>query len=795
MDQHYDINPSPLCKQKNTVRGEFYRFTVLTPYLIRMEYDEKGIFEDHATQSVIFRDFEEQEFQVIDKGDSLQILTEAVHILYDKKRFSKNGLTVKVRNNLTAYHSSWNYSEPVTALKGTARTLDGIDGETELENGVISPNGFSIIDDSKSFLIKENGWLKQRRDDVIDIYFFGYGRNYKLCLKDFYRLTGETPLLPKYALGNWWSRFYRYTEQSYRTLIERFEEEKLPFTVAVMDMDWHLTNLDPKLGSGWTGYTWNKELFPNPEEFMSWLHDRGLRITLNVHPAEGVRAHEEMYLAMAEELGVDSTKDVPITFDVTNEHFLQAYFKYLHHDNEKAGVDFWWIDWQQGNNSKVEGLDPLWMLNHFHFHDLQKNGKRALILSRYAGIGSHRYPIGFSGDTVISWESLKFQPYFTATASNIGFGWWSHDIGGHMNGIRDDELATRWLQFGVFSPILRLHSSGSRFNGKEPWRYNDIAHAVMNRFLQLRHQLLPYLYTMNYRSSVEGEPLIQPMYYQFPNNAEAYEVDNQYYFGSELIVAPITEKLDLSLNLAKVKVWLPEGNYIDFFQGIVYEGNRYMELYRGLDTLPVLAKAGSIIPMNGASDIINDLSNPKELEIRIFAGDDGQFCLYEDDGESLEYKNGASVKTMMQLDWQQQNCFKMNAAEGQLGLIPERRKYKLKFIGFQDCNDIKVTLGDTIIQYTKNYEENSNLLELTVENVDVTKELLVQFEKMKICSNRLEELLLHFLDQAQIEFQLKERIYHIFKKNSTTLKMITELYSMNINQNLFGALCEILLAS
>ena len=795
MDQSYQINPSPLSKQKNTVRGDYYRFTILTPYLIRMEYDVEGRFEDRATQSVIFRDFEAQKFQVIESNNSLQIITEAIHLIYDKKRFSKNGLTVKVRSNLTTYHSIWNYSDPVKNLKGTARTLDGVDGEIELEQGILSRNGFSVIDDSNSFLFTEKGWLEPRRKDVIDLYFLGYGRNYKQCLKDFYQLTGETPLLPKYALGNWWSRFYRYTEESYRTLIERFEEEKLPFTVAVMDMDWHLTDIDPKLGSGWTGYTWNKEFFPNPKAFMDWLHEKGLRITLNVHPADGVRAHEEMYLAMAEELGVDSKNEIPIAFDVTNQEFLKAYFKYLHHNNEKDGVDFWWIDWQQGNKSKVEGLDPLWMLNHFHFHDLQRNGKRALILSRYAGIGSHRYPIGFSGDSIISWESLKFQPYFTATASNVGFGWWSHDIGGHMNGIRDDELATRWLQFGVFSPIMRLHSSGSIFNGKEPWRYNDIAHTIMNRFLQLRHQMLPYLYTMNYRCSVDGEPLIQPLYYQFPNHAQAYEVGNQYFFGSELIVAPITDGMDRSLGLAKTKVWLPEGNFIDFFQGFIYEGNRYLEMYRGLDTLPVLAKAGGIIPMNGSNSSLNDLKNPTELEIRIFAGGDGQFCLYEDDGESLDYKTGEFVKTTMLLDWQKHHNFIITASEGHTELIPGKRSYKLKFIGFQDCEDIVIKSGNSTVQYAKKYDINLNVLELTVEQVEVSKVLLVQFEKMVLCENKIEDRLLQLLDNAQIEFQLKEKIYYLFKRNSNTTKMISELHTMNLSQNLFGALCEILFAS
>ena len=158
--------------------------------------------------------------------------------------------------------------------------------------------------------------------------------------------------------------------------------------------------------------------------------------------------------------------------DFTNRKLLEGYFKYVYEKIEKKdGVDFWWIDWQQGTNTAIPGLDPLWMLNHYHTIHSQKKDGKGLIFSRYAGPGSHRYPVGFSGDTVITWESLDFQPYFTATASNIGYGWWSHDIGGHMMGYKNDELALRWLQLGVFSPIMRLHSTCCEFNGKEPWRY------------------------------------------------------------------------------------------------------------------------------------------------------------------------------------------------------------------------------------------------------------------------------------------------------------------------------------
>ncbi|ETS90442.1 glycoside hydrolase, family 31 domain protein, partial [Fusobacterium sp. CM21] len=224
--------------------------------------------------------------------------------------------------------------------------------------------------------------------------------------------------------------------------------------VAVLDMDWHITEVDAKYGTGWTGYTWNRELFDDPKEFLEELHENNYKVTLNVHPADGIRAFEDVYPEFAEFMEIDVKNEDPILFDIADPKFREGYFKYVHHKLEADGVDFWWLDWQQGSNSGVKGLDPLWLLNHFHYIDAKKNGKRGLILSRYAGPGSHRYPVGFSGDTVISWESLDFQPYFTSTASNIGYGWWSHDIGGHMNGVRDDELFTRWVQFGVFSPIM-----------------------------------------------------------------------------------------------------------------------------------------------------------------------------------------------------------------------------------------------------------------------------------------------------------------------------------------------------
>ena len=373
-----------------------------------------------------------------------------------------------------------------------------------------------------------------------------------------------------------------------------------------------------------------------------------------------------------------------MNFDVTDQKFLKAYFEYLHHPNEEEGVDFWWLDWQQGGLSKIPGLDPLWMLNHYHYLDSGRRGKRRLTFSRYAGMGSHRYPVGFSGDTIISWESLAFQPYFTANASNVGYGWWSHDIGGHMKGYRDEELSTRWIQFGVFSPIMRLHSSNSAFTGKEPWNYNAVSENIMKRYLKLRHEMIPYLYTMNYHASHDGQPLIRPMYYLEPEQPEAYEVPNEYYFGTELVVCPITEPTDKAAGTACVKAWIPEGKWYDIFSGLKYDGGRMLELYRSLEDIPVLAKEGAIIPLTDLTEYTNSVENPKELAVKIVPGKKNAFILMEDTGDTCEDKEENWAQT--KLEWINENEFIIHPANGNLDVIPKRRTWKMEFYGIADVD-------------------------------------------------------------------------------------------------------------
>jgi len=522
---------------------------------------------------------------------------------------------------ITLWGAQWRFASGRQRenLGGTARTLDEVDGRCDMGEGVISRFGYAEIDDSKSMLFDGEGFVAGRpAGDRVDGYVFAYGHDYRGAIKALYQVSGQQPAVPRYALGNWWSRYYAYSQEEYVALMDKFKKMDVPLSVAVVDMDWHMVGDDAVPHAGWTGYTWDKKLFPDPKKFGKDLHDRKLKITLNDHPHAGIHYHEDGYEEMAAFLRHDTTHKNPILFDPTNPKFMEAYLRILHRNIEDVACDFWWIDWQQGEHSKVPGLDPLWMLNHFHFIDASQKGE-PLIFSRYAGPGSHRYPVGFSGDTVTTWASLEFQPEFTATASNIGYGWWSHDIGGHMMGSRDDELVTRWIQFGVFSPIMRLHSANNRWSSKEPWLYRKESELVISNFMRYRHRLVPYIHSA-------AEPLIQPMYWDFPDKDIAYSVPNQYFF-SELIVAPIVKPRSKRTNLARVKAWLPY-RCVDIFTGTVYDAGE-IEMFRTLGEIPVLAREGSIVPLDVNPS--NGCLRPDEFEVLVVVGKDGRFELVEEE--------------------------------------------------------------------------------------------------------------------------------------------------------------------
>ncbi len=537
-------------------------------------------------------------------------------------------------------------------LLGTISTLDRCNGDEYLESdnitfrkiqlgeGLLSTNGVAVLDYTKSSVLTKEGVIRKERNDSLDIYVFAYGHDYRAAIRAFYMICGETPRIPRYAFGNWWSRYYAYTEEEYINVMERMEERDIPLTVATVDMDWHWSKTLDKVKkitesgkntefhggkSGWTGYSWNTDLFPDYKRFLKRLHDKGLRVTLNLHPATGVRYFEDMYEEMATAMGMDPKTEECVRLDFLSDRFINAYFKILHKPYEHDGVDFWWIDWQQGPRAKAKGIDIMWVLNHYHTLDNAKE-HTPLILSRYSGIGAHRYPLGFSGDTMVTWKTLAYLPYFTANASNIGFTWWSHDIGGHFDGEKDDELYVRSVQFGVFSPINRLHCTNMLFMTKEPSYYMNGTGYIAEEFLRLRHKMIPFIDSASVDTTENGLALIEPMYYEYPEISEAYEFVSQYMFGGQLLVAPVITPGD-ERKMAKTTVWLPKGTWTDIFTGNTYQGGRTVDMVRHMDSIPVLAKEGGFFVLDGRKHT-NDISFPDILDVLTFNGN-GEYTLHE----------------------------------------------------------------------------------------------------------------------------------------------------------------------
>ncbi|MFT4093210.1 MAG: glycoside hydrolase family 31 protein [Niabella sp.] len=652
-------NNNPVASNGAVIRpAKEVRITVLTPQLVRMEWNKEGIFNDHASFLVVNRELPVPAFRTRTASGWWILETTGLELRYrlHTGRFTAANLkvTVKTEKKIT-WHPGMVQQQN---LKGTARTLDRCDGDSnvvrkqllQLEDGILARDGWTLLDDSKNFLLDESPWpwVMERKDtSAQDWYFMGYGSRYKQALYDFTLIAGKEPLPPRYTFGFWWSRYWSYSDNELRDVVQRFERYNIPLDVLVLDMDWHNTD---SIGSRpdafgqrkwWTGWTWNKRLFPDPAKFLHWAHSKRLKTTLNLHPASGIAPFEEQYSAFAQRMNFDTSGRQNIPFEGSNKKFMQALFDVVLRPMEKQGVDFWWLDWQQWlEDKKIKGLQNTWWLNYTFFTDMEKNrSTRPLLYHRWGGLGNHRYQVGLSGDVIISWKSLEYQPYFTNTASNVLYGYWSHDIGGHTYGKQgiaiDPELQTRWVQYGALNPVFRTHSSKNPLLTKEPWSFKGAFFDAQYDAIRLRYMLAPYIYTMARYAYDTGISLCRPMYYDYPEKEEAYRFNRQYLFGNDILVAPIGHPM--VNGFSTIKVWLPPGSdWYEWHTGTLLKGGQVTERKFSIDEYPIYIKAGAILPMYTVATKNLD-ANPADIKLGVFPGGTGSSTLYEDNGNDQQY--------------------------------------------------------------------------------------------------------------------------------------------------------------
>ena len=721
------------------------RFTVISDGAVRMEYAPDGQFVDTKSFVAVQRAYPAADYRV-KRGAWIEIATPKMVLRYRKNSgpFTASNLSVCSPKG-AAVPFVWKPGmQQKGNLKGTYRTLDGYDGDTyvyderrpkmPIEDGLLATDGWTLIDDSDNFLFdgdKEWEWVEKRPDDgAQDWYFLAYGHDYKAALRDFTLFAGKMPLPPRYAFGYWWSRYWAYSDKELRTLVKNFRAYDIPLDVLVIDMDWHYTDGDR---GGWTGWSWNRTLFPDPAKFLRWLDGEGIRSTFNLHPADGVRCGEDSYADVARDMGIDPASKQTVPWVSSDKKFIRSIFRRILTPMERDGVDFWWLAWQQQpTDPAVEGLSNTWWLNYVFFSDMEKNRDvRPMLYHRWGGLGNHRYQIGFSGDASITWASLDFQPYFNSTASNVLYGYWSHDIGGHHMADRiDPELYIRWMQFGALSPVMRTHSAKSAGLKKEVWNFAPEHADILRSTIRQRYALAPYIYTMARKAYDEGISLCRPMYYEWPEASEAYAFRNQYLFGDDILVAPVTAPG--KEGYATVKVWLPEGKWYEWQTGTMLDGGRTVERTFALDEYPVYVRAGAILPMYG--DTVKNLNaNDEEILLTLFPGGSGEFSLYEDNGDDKRYAAEFARTHLKSVRNGNLLTVTVGKRTGAYCGMPAERKFSVKVLA--SAAPASVTVDGAKADWTYLGEEFALVVEIPRTDCAAEKVVCIRYEDAEVDFN------------------------------------------------------------
>ena len=725
---------NPVANPQAVIKEGKARFTVLTPEMIRIQYSDKSLFEDRATFAVVNRNLPVPSFTTERKDGFLYIKTQALTLKYqiggEINPSIPSDKVLSISLNMNGRNVLWYPGkDDAMNLKGTTRTLDGQIGDNkrqELENGLLSRAGWSIIDESPktkrgdgsttfAFDKQYDGidWVAEPVDkNAIDWYFLGYGHQYKKALGDFIKVAGRQPMPPLYVLGYWYSKYQRYTSDEFMEIVNDVKRNNIPMDVMIFDMDWHT--------EGWTGWTWDRTAIPDPEGLIDWMHQNGLKVSLNLHPADGVDDDEDYFPLLRDDMGMDKDAKV-VPWNLSDPKFYHNMFNRIIRAREKQGVDFWWIDWQQNLTSKyVNGLGETFWCNHVFYNDMKNNrpDHRPLIFHRWGGLGSHRYPIGFSGDSFTTYGTLAWQPYFTATASNVGFGYWGHDLGGHQQTDGNDpELYLRWMQYGVFTPVFRTHATNWPGIERRIWKYENFP--LLLETVKLRYALMPYIYTAARQAYDTGVSICRPLYYDSPENNNAYLFEDEYMFGDDILVAPVVTPT-ADDGKASRRTWLPEGKWYDVCRNQVVDGNRVFTDSYTQEEIPYFYRAGAVIV--NYPPMLNLNTRPDRVILKVVPGADGETSFYEDEGDTEGYKTGAYTMTRLR---HEKDMLTICPRTGSFPGMPGERAYTIEFLSTDRPSSVSVN-GQTLTNGTWNYNSQSRMVTVFVPATDCGKEITVK---------------------------------------------------------------------
>ncbi len=563
---------------------------------------------------------------------------------------------------------------------------------------MVSSNGYGIFwnNDSRSRFNNRFAnymYISSEVADNIDYYFF-YGPDLDKIIAAYRELTGPAPLFGKWAYGFWQCKNRYRSQEEILRVAKKYRELHIPADNIVQDWFWWNRKGE---------HVFNKN-YPDPKGLVDQLHSENFHLMISVWPffEPGSAVYDDM-----EKRGwfVDKFKfakppyhtDGMAVYDATNPEARQYYWRLMDQALFKIGIDAWWLDTTE---PETEGQEENILLNHklaigsgdryVNIYPLMTTGavyegqrsssdkKRVFILSRSAFAGDQRYGVtAWSGDVNSDFLTFRRQIPAGLNFALSGIPYWTTDIGGFVSGDPDDpayrELFVRWFQYGTFNPILRVHGT-RKTDQNELWSYGPEAQKILGNFDRLRYRMLPYIYSLAWKSTSEGYTTMRPLVMDFRTDVRAQNIGDQFMFGPAFLVNPVTEPAATTRRL-----YLPESKWYDFWTGSAITGGRTLDADAPLERLPLYVRAGSILPL-GPDQEWSTEKPADPIELRIYRGADGDFTLYEDENDTYNYEKGAYATIPLHWDEAKQ-LLTIGDRKGQFPGILESRTFRVVFAG------------------------------------------------------------------------------------------------------------------
>ncbi|MBP6686977.1 MAG: glycoside hydrolase family 31 protein [Lacibacter sp.] len=592
----------------------------------------------------------------------------------------------------------------------------------------ISSNNYGIFLDNPS-----RGYIDfgKTASDVVEVglkagklqFYTFFGNHAGDIVQQFTSLVGRMSLPPRWALGNFMSRFGYRTQDEVMSIAQKMKEQEFPFDAVIIDLFWFG---DAQFGSWNIGnLDWNKQRFPEPEKMIADLKKQNIKTILITEPFVLSESFNYKYTQENKLNAVDKNGDTvgikEFYFGYTGlldifQNKTKDWFWSKYNAQIMKGVDGWWGDLGEPekhpnyvyHNMKDFGMHRLFNADEVHniyghewskmlFDKYAKHypQQRLFHLNRSGYAGTWRFgSVPWSGDVDRSWNGFKAQLPVIMGMSLSGVPMMHSDAGGFAMGQRDPELYLRWLQMAVFTAVFRPHGSvnapepGSPQIESEPVFYDEPIKSILRKFVQLRYQLMPYTYTAMYEAATKGTPLVRPMFYSNSTDSNLYKATDQFMFGDALLIAPVLEK-----SAAKRKLYLPKGDWYNFWNPTAkQQGGQWIEVDVTTETIPVFVKAGSVIPMKPMFN--NTADYPAGQIILHYYASNGtqQSFMYEDDGSTTNaiQKNQFELIRFSTAAKDNSISFTINSNNGQYKGKPALRNINLMVHGISNTKQVLI---------------------------------------------------------------------------------------------------------